>query len=144
MSGSADGSVGVWSYPEGTRQHVIDSGSTRVLSLALAADGSTLVSGLSRPDSVKVWDASSGAMLQKLGGQEEGGSPVAVAITPDASLVLSASPDGVVRVWDRVSSTLKYKLTGNTVIMLSNINSQVVTTAHINHIWFPSCVTLEG
>ena len=59
----------------------------------------TLASGSDR--TVKLWDASSGAELQTLGGHL--GSVNTVAFSPDGKTLASASSDRTVKLWDASS-----------------------------------------
>jgi WD40 repeat protein len=64
--------------------------------VAFSPDGSTLASA-SYDETVRLWDARSGAALQTLEGHS--GTVNAVAFSPDGSTLASASYDGTVRLW---------------------------------------------
>jgi WD40 repeat protein len=68
--------------------------------MALSADGGLVASG-SFDQTVRLWDAGSGACLAVLPGHQ---SPVAsVALTADAARLASGSGDGSIRLWDTAS-----------------------------------------
>ncbi|KNZ77573.1 hypothetical protein J132_05107 [Termitomyces sp. J132] len=80
--------------------------------VAFSPDGKSIVSG-SNDQSVRVWDASSGAQLQKeLNGHT--GSVTSVAFSPDGKSIVSGSDDQSVRVWDASSGAQLQELNGNT------------------------------
>lgn len=68
-----------------------------VRSLAWSPDGAVIASG-SADQTVKLWDATTGAELHTLSGHSDllGG----VAFSPDSQILASASRDGSVRLWD--------------------------------------------
>jgi WD40 repeat protein len=75
-----------------------------------SADSSKLASA-SRDNSVKVWDASSGACLQTL--EDYSGSVSSVAFSHDSSKLASASDDYTVKVWDASSGACLQTLEGH-------------------------------
>jgi hypothetical protein len=71
-----------------------------VSSVAFSADGGRIVSG-SYDNSVRLWDAASGAELACLSGHEE--TVTSVAFSADGGRIVSGSWDKSVRVWDAAS-----------------------------------------
>ena len=73
-------------------------GHTRwVTSVAFSPDGALLASA-SRDNTVRVWDAATGAAVKTLEGHTQ--EVMSVAFSPDGALLASASWDNTVRVWD--------------------------------------------
>jgi WD40 repeat protein len=66
-------------------------------SAAFSPDGRRIVSG-SDDQTVRVWDASTGAQLQLLRGHTD--DVLSVAFSPDGSRILSSGADDTARVWD--------------------------------------------
>jgi len=73
-----------------------------VLSVACSADGKRVCSG-ALDETVRVWDAQSGAELHCLRAHEKGVR--SVAYSPDGRHVVSGSMDQTVRVWDAADGT---------------------------------------
>ncbi|MFE1748574.1 WD40 repeat domain-containing protein [Coleofasciculus sp. H7-2] len=65
--------------------------------LAISADGQTLVSG-GQDKAIKVWDLKTGQLKKTL--QSDSGQVRAVAIAPDGKIVVSGSADHMVRIWN--------------------------------------------
>ena len=87
---------------------------TAVYAAAFSPDGARIVSG-SDDNTVRVWDAASGAELLVLRGHE---SPIdAAAFSPDGARILSESGDGTVRVWDAASGAELLVLRGHEVVV---------------------------
>jgi len=68
-----------------------------VRSVAVSADGRTLVSG-SGDSTIKLWDVASGQLKATLNGHE--GAVVSVATSPDGKTIASSSNDNTIRLWD--------------------------------------------
>jgi WD40 repeat protein len=81
-----------------------------VRSVAFSPDGSRLASG-SDDNSVRLWDAASGILLETLEGH--GDRVNSVAFSPDGSRVASGSEDSTVRLWDGASGILLETLEGH-------------------------------
>jgi WD40 repeat protein len=79
-------------------------------------DGSRIVSG-SEDGIVRVWDSSTGKVVQELKGHT--GSVVSVAFSPNGTRVVSGSSDETVRVWDADSGAELRTLQGHTSSVLS-------------------------
>ena len=72
--------------------------------------GRRLSAGLS-DNTVRVWDAATGAELLKLEGHE--GEVTSAAYSPDGAQIVSGSWDNTVRVWDAGSGAELLKLEGH-------------------------------
>jgi WD40 repeat protein len=83
---------------------------------AFSRDGSRIVSG-SDDGIVRVWDTSTGKVVQELKGQTA--SVQSVAFSPDGTRIVSGSHDQTVRVWDADSGAELRKLEGHTGYVLS-------------------------
>jgi WD40 repeat protein len=75
-------------------------------------------------ETVRLWDAATGAVLQTLGGHL--GSVTSVAFSLDSKLVVSGSCDDIVRLWDAATGaalqTLKIHSSSVTLVTFSPDN----------------------
>ncbi len=98
-SGSLDGSLKQWTA-EGICLQTLDRerGGHRggVWAIALNLDGNLLLSG-SQDQTLKLWDAVSGRLIDTLSGHQSWIR--AVAISPDCQTLLSGSADGMLKIW---------------------------------------------
>src|SRR5579883_1901389 len=81
-----------------------------VYSVALSADGTTLVSG-SSDRTIKVWGLASGRELRSLTGHQDGVN--SVALSADGTTLVSGSSDRTIKVWDLASGRELRSLTGH-------------------------------
>jgi WD40 repeat protein len=82
-----------------------------VNSVAFSPDGRQVVSG-SWDQTVRLWDAATGAALQTLEGHTD--SVTSVAFSPDGRQVVSGSGDRTVRLWDAATGAALQTLEGHT------------------------------
>jgi WD40 repeat protein len=81
-----------------------------VYSVAFSPNGKQIVSG-SEDNTVRLWDAATGALLQTLAGHSD---PVfSVAFSLDGKQVVSGSTDKTVRLWDAATGALEQTLDGH-------------------------------
>jgi WD40 repeat protein len=76
---------------------------------ALSADGKLVATGGTNENSVKVWDAESGALKLTLEGHEKG--VLSLAFSPDGQTLVSGSYDNTVRQWDVRKGTFRQAFT---------------------------------
>ena len=77
---------------------VLEEHIRQVNSVAFSSDGQQLAS-TSDDNTVRLWDAKTGANLQTLNGHMDW--VVSVAFSPDGRTLVSSSYDDTIRVWDR-------------------------------------------
>jgi hypothetical protein len=82
-----------------------------VSSVAFSPDGQALASG-SLDNTIRLWDAASGALLRTLEGHTDWVH--SVAFSPDSRALASASWDNTIRLWDAASGALRRTLEGHT------------------------------
>jgi len=81
-----------------------------VMSVAFSPDGTQVVSG-SYDQTVRLWDAATGALQQTLEGHS--GPVMSVAFSPDGTQVVSGSDDQTARLWDAATGALQQTLEGH-------------------------------
>jgi WD40 repeat protein len=82
-----------------------------VRSVAFSPDGRALASA-SWDNTIRLWDAASGALRRTLAGHTQ---PVwSVAFSPDGRALASGSTDNTIRLWDAASGALRRTLEGHT------------------------------
>ena len=75
-----------------------------------SSDGTRLITG-GQEQTVKIWDASSGDLLQTLSGHTR--DVLAVAVSPDGRWLASGGEDTTIRLWDAETGRVRYKLRGH-------------------------------
>jgi hypothetical protein len=87
-----------------------------VTSAAFSPDGSRVFTA-SGDQTVRAWNAKTGALLTTLAGHE--GTVTALAVSPDGRRLVSGSPDGTARVWDPLTGRVLATIQGHTDSVLS-------------------------
>lgn len=99
----------------GTAQKMVLRGHTHIVSsVSVSADGRRIVSG-SEDNTVRVWDATSGAELHCLKGHTDRVDSVSVSADGRRIVSGSGSEDNTVRVWDAASGAELLCLSGHTL-----------------------------
>jgi RNA polymerase sigma factor (sigma-70 family) len=116
--------VRLWDVASGKERHELTGHTNQVLDLAFSADSRLLVTcgenpsglrqGAERPpeDRIFVWDVASGQRVPGL----PGGLPLgagSVAFAPDGRTLATASADGVIRLWEVASWTVRAEFKGH-------------------------------
>ncbi len=89
---------------------VLRGHSDSVNSVSFSPDGSRIVSG-SSDNSIKLWDAATGAELRTLTGHSD--SVLSVSFSPDGSRIVSGSSDKTIKLWDAATGAELRTLTGH-------------------------------
>jgi hypothetical protein len=105
-----------------------------VYSVAFSPDGKLVASG-SDDETVRLWDAATGALLQTLKGHSS--RVYSVAFSPDGKLVASGSSDKTVRLWDAATGaplqTLNLGITTRT-LLFSTSGQHLKTDRGVLHV----------
>ena len=97
VSGSEDGTVGIWDVATGENTRTLNGHTNEVNSVAWSPDGSQIVSG-SWDNTVRIWDAATGENTRTLNGHTDRVN--SVAWSPDGSQIVSGSDDTTVHIWN--------------------------------------------
>ncbi|MBI3951490.1 MAG: Hsp70 family protein [Acidobacteria bacterium] len=109
-SGSNDGTVRLWSLPEGAPLKTLVGHTSSVEHLVISPDGRVLVSG-SEYGAVGLWSLPEGVRLRALGGKRGSHS---LAISPDGRVLAIISSDGAVELRGLPDGTILKRLKGHT------------------------------
>ena len=100
-TGSADGTVRLWTVPDGKQSRVLSAtGMGSVLTVTFSLDGK-LLAAAGEDKSIRIWELKTGRVLHRLDGSPD--AVLTLAFSPHASVLASAGRDQAIRVW-RVSS----------------------------------------
>jgi WD40 repeat protein len=115
---SFDGKVRIWNIRTGELLQIFDQHEGQVYTVAFSPDGKYLASG-GEDLVIRVWDVDSGILIMELIGHEDikddnrdykvGGlfpGILAVAYSPDGSLIASTGEDSTLRLWDAYTGEL--------------------------------------
>jgi WD40 repeat protein len=110
LSGSADGTLKLWSAASGRCLRTLTGHAEWVTSVALSFDGRLALSG-SADRTLRLWQTADGHCLRILEGHDNW--ILAVALSADARLALSGGGDGAVKLWDTVAGACVRTLDGH-------------------------------
>jgi len=135
VSGSGDKTMGIWDLSDtSSRMITIDTpaGSpvnqnqdAGVTSVSISPDGSMVAAG-SLDSVIRIWEISSGVLLDSLRGHRD--SVYSVAFTPDGKGIISGSLDKSMRLWD-LSPLLNKTATRNNNSSLSSSSRPASSTS---------------
>jgi WD40 repeat protein len=96
VSGSRDGSIGVWDRKTGGLRNMLREHSGQVNAIVVTVSGAVV--SASDDGTLKVWDAVAGRVVRTLAGHRS--QVNAVAVTADRRWIVSGSSDSTICVWD--------------------------------------------
>ncbi len=106
-SGSQDNTVRLWDVATATHKGTLTGYTGPGSSVSFSPDGKTIASGSG--DKVLLWDVATATLAL-----EHTGSGTSVSFNPDGTTLASGSWNSTVLLWDVVTGTLIYTLTGHT------------------------------
>jgi WD40 repeat protein len=118
LTAGDDGTVRLWNVETGASLHTIHANGKPVTSVAFSPDGGRFLSASGDYVSkigesvTRIWDATSGSMLQELKGHT--GYILAAEFSHDGRVVITAGSDATAVVWDSASGKAKVTLIGHT------------------------------
>ncbi len=126
VSASKDKTVKVWDTHSGNCRHTLSEHTRSVTGCHITADGQTIAS-ISTDGTLKIWDAASGALKHNLEAFAlESQNPIAnltftasasalfnCALSGNGQSVVATLPDGVFKVWDLPSETVRLAIKGH-------------------------------
>jgi len=123
VSGSYDKTIKVWNATNGDELMTIRGHERMIGPVSFSPDGKRIVSGSidwtieEEPwnQTIKVWDAATGAELMTLPGHDE--MVETIDISPDGKRIVSGSYDGTIKVWDAANGAEVMTLRGHKLVV---------------------------
>ena len=121
LAGGGEGNtVRLWDVPTGASKLTLRGDGDGILGIAFSPDGHTLVvsnyvpihNGIPQGETIRLWDAVTGARKGTFTGHTENVS--SVAFSPEGRTLASGSRDATIRLWDTITGEHKTTLTGHT------------------------------
>lgn len=110
-TGSSDGTVRLWSVPDGKQRRVLSAtGMGPVLAVTFSADGK-LLAAAGEDRVIRVWELKTGRVLVRMDGSPD--AVLAIAFSPHASILASAGRDQAVRTWRMSNGKLRSTWVGH-------------------------------
>jgi WD40 repeat protein/serine/threonine protein kinase len=116
VTGHGDGTVRLWDVTSGSCLRILHGGSDIVSFVDISADGRCAVSVSSSENVVRFWDLADGRCLRTFTPDDPGRGPYwikSLRLSADACLILAATDDGNIQVWDSRSGDLRHRLGGH-------------------------------
>ena len=142
-----DGVIGLWSASTGALLSASAQMDSRVLTLRISPDGSTVAAGAESGE-VVLWDLVQGSRPRVLGNHDK---PVlAVAFSPDGTTLASGSDDRTMKLWDLPRRAEKAVVQGHTSEVYANAFSpdgRIIATGGVDgkiRVWDPETETQVG
>lgn len=125
-----DHTIRVWDLETGTQIRVIHGHEQNVNAVALAPDGTRILSA-SKDSSIVVWDFATGAKVSTLLGHE--GSVTCLKVLSDGEHAISGSEDGTANLWDIATGRIIRTFAGHsnhvTALTLTTDEAHLVTAS---------------
>lgn len=111
VSGSLDGSVGVWDVAARSERHVLRHGSAVTAIACLPSEDVVVSAG--NDGALRMWNLGDAQPTPREFAARHAGAVHAIAFSSDGVFAASAGEDRVIHVWDVKSGELRYRLTGH-------------------------------
>ena len=121
ISSGHDGTIRLWSLPNGDLLKILKGHTDSVPTLAISSDGFTLISG-SADGTICLWSLPDGNLLKTLSGYNFINS---VVTSPNENFFASASCDGMTRLWDLSGMNTNTSISRFTTQDIATIESQI-------------------
>ena len=143
---SAGDDLRIWDTSTAEIRHTLVGHSSRICSLAVSHDGSTIASA-GMDDTIRLWDSDTGQHRRTLEGHV--GAVTCVEFKPDGSVLVSGSTDRTIRLWETTTGRLVQTLEGHpswiTCVAFSPDGKAIVSCDHdgVLKSWDPSTGKLQ-
>jgi len=121
FSGRSDGSLNIWSLPDGEVVNTVAAHEEGLYALAVSPDGKYLFSG-GFDKTIKIWSIPNVELVKTLTGHTSG--IFALIVSSDGKYLFSVSKDNTVKIWRLPDGELLNTLTGQTNSLAISPNGQ--------------------